>query len=126
MENMVLNRDVFLQIKDELYGQRDKYVEIVPGLKARIVQLTADAGFGLVALAQKDGADKDDKPSGKELGLNSYRWICACVLDVDGNSVFQMDDLKDLPFELVQRLARAVNEVNGLSAPDSVEEAEKN
>lgn len=121
----VLNREMFLQIREELSGQNEEFVEVMPGVKARIVQLTSDAGFALVALAQKDAEnDKDDEA--KTLGLNSYRWICACVVDEQGNPVFQMDDFATLPFELVQRLARAVNKVNGLAAPEGIEEAEKN
>lgn len=129
MDSAVLNRDIFLQIKGELVGKHDKYVEVMPGVKARVVQLTADAGFALISLAQKDLANEEQAGGEKKesgLGKNSYRWICASVLDMDGLPVFTMEDFKDLPFELVQRLTRVVNEVNGLSAPDAAENAEKN
>lgn len=120
----ILNRDVFLQIKEELAGRNEEFIEILPDVQARIVQLTSDAGFALVAKAQKDA--EEELGEAQAISLNSYRWICACVVDENGNPVFQMGDLATLPFELVQRLAAAVNKVNGLMTPQGTEEAEKN
>lgn len=118
----ILNRDIFLQIKDQLAGTREEFVEIIPDVKARVVQLTCDAGFALVSQAQQDSEDNEKDA----LGLSTRRWICACVLDENGDPVFKMDDFGALPFELVQRLARVVNQVNGLTTAEATEEAEKN
>lgn len=124
MDKEILNREIFLQIREELSGKQEKFVDIAPGIQARVVQLTSDAGFALIAMTQDEDKDSD---GGKNLGINSYRWICACVVDDAGNPVFEMDDFKTLPFELVQRLARVVNEVNGLAPTgDGMEDAEKN
>lgn len=122
MPDVVLSRDMFLEIREELSGIKDDYVEVIPGIKARVVQLTADAGFALVAMGQND----DDKKGADSFKESSFRWICACILDNNNNPVFTMEDLKSLPFELIQRLTRAVYKVNGLSSPQGVEEAEKN
>lgn len=120
MEREVLNRDMFLQIKEELSGKKEEFVEIVPGIEARVVQLTADAAFALLAMNQ----DEDDKKV--DISQNTYRWIAACVRDNFGNPVFEADDLKTLPFKVVQELMRVVNRINGMAGGDGTEEAEKN
>ena len=120
MEKEILNRDMFLQIKEELSGKKEEFVEIVPGIDARVVQLTADAAFALLAMGQADDDKKDD------ISQNTYRWIAACVRDNDGNPVFEVDDLKTLPFRVVQELMRVVNRINGMAGAEGAEEAEKN
>lgn len=122
MEKTTLTRDVFLQMREELSGKKDEYVDIAPGVQARVAQLTSDAGFALISMATDENADEKTR-----LRDNNYRWICACVLDENDNPVFTIEDLKTLPFEFTQRLARVVNRVNGLSdTGDSVDAAEKN
>lgn len=122
----VLNREMFMQIRDEISGQQESFVEIMPDVKARVVQLTAEAGYALIAMVQNEkGADGQDLDI-KDAGETTYKWVCACVVDEQGNQIFQPEDLKALPFELVQRLARVVNRVNGLSDFEGVKEAEKN
>lgn len=115
----ILNRDMFLQIQEELAGQKSELVEIAPGIEVQVVQLTAEAGFGLFNLADSDPADKRNE-------MGTFRWVAACCRGEDGVQVFSVDDLRQMPLEIVQKLAQAVNRVNGLANPDSIEEAEKN
>lgn len=120
MESVILTRDMFFEIKEELSGKKDEYVEIMQGVKARVVQLTADAAFALLAM------NKDDPDGKDEISANTYRWIAACVRDEENRPVFDVDDLKTLPFDIVQKLMRAINQLNGMAQGDGVEEAEKN
>lgn len=115
----ILNRDMFLQIQDELAGPKFELVEIAAGVEVQVVQLTAEAGFGLFNLAESDSPDERNK-------LGTLRWIAACCRGEDNVQVFSVDDLKRLPFDIVQRLAQAVNRVNGIANPESIEDAEKN
>lgn len=123
MEPVTLTRDMFLEIREELSGKKDDYVEIMPGIKARVVQLTADAAFALLAMNQGE-EDKEDKKD--DISANTYRWIAACVRDNENAPVFEVEDLKTMPFEVVQKLMRAINQINGLAGSGGSEEAEKN
>lgn len=114
----ILSRDVFQQIKEELSGSHSELVEIQPGLFVKVVQLTADAGFALLSLNEKD----DDGDKNK---LATYRWICASCVDDQNNTVFIPEDFKYIPFDMVQKLTKAVNKVNNIGI-DASEEAEKN
>lgn len=115
----ILNRDMFLEIKEELAGQKIELVEITPGVEVQVVQLTAEAGFGLYNLSEKDPQD-----SRNELG--TLRWVAACCRGEDGVQVFTVEDLKKMPMQIVQELAAAVNRVNNIANPEAIEDAEKN
>lgn len=115
----ILNRDMFEAIRQDLVDQNSELVEIMPNVQVRVAQLTARAGFELVNMSE--GETEEDKNR-----LSSYRWIAACCVDDDGKPVFTIEDVEGLPFELVQRLAKAVNKVNGIASSAGEEEAEKN
>lgn len=114
----ILSRDVFQQIKEELVGCNSELVEVQGGLYVKVVQLTADAGFALLALNDKD----DDADKNR---LATYRWICASCVDEQNNPIFKPEDFKYIPFDMVQKLTKAVNKVNHIGI-DATEEAEKN
>lgn len=92
-------------------------MDVLPGVQARVVQLTADAGFALTSMADREEVSAKDA---------TCRWIAACVVDEVGEPVFSISEVGKLPFALVQKLAKAVNEANGLSTALETDDAEKN
>ena len=115
----ILNRDMLKEIKDDLFERQFELVEIKPGIQVRIAQLSAEAGFAIVSMGDKDTPEKRNQE-----GI--LRWIAASCVDEDGKEVFKLDELKQMPFELVQKLAQAVNRINAISSPEAVEDARKN
>lgn len=116
----ILNKAMLDELQNEILGQKVELVEVKPGLCVKVVQLSAEAGFGLVNMAEKE------KTPERRNFMGTLRWIAASCVDDEGNEVFTLDYLKKMPFEFVQKLAQAVNKVNGIASSVAIEEAEKN
>lgn len=115
----ILNRDMFLRIQDELSGKKVEIVEIAPDIQVQVVQLTAEAALELFTMSENDSPEMRNQ-------LGTLRWVAACCRGEDGRQVFDIDDLRKMPLGIVQKLAAAVNKVNGLADPEAVAESEKN
>lgn len=117
----ILSRDMFLEIREELEGKKAELVEIAPGIEVRVVQITADAGYALSNMLEREASN-----DGRINTEDTFRWVAACCRGEDGEQVFTPEDLGKLPMRTVQDLVAAVNRVNDLANPVAIEDAEKN
>lgn len=116
----ILDRDLFLKVQNEALAPKSELVEIAPGYEVKVVQLTAEEGLDLYSTNGEEDQDKQGKTS-------TLKWVAACCKGENGSPIFTIEDVQNLPAQIVFKLAAAVNRVNELASGDNaIEEAEKN
>lgn len=110
----VITKDLFAQMKEELFGVESEYVELKNGYGVNVIQLTAE---GAVALASSQNNDTQNA---------IFAWTAACCVDDDLNPIFTKEDVAKLPHDIAGKLTSAVARLNGLLNVETSGEAEKN
>lgn len=109
---MILTKDVFQSIKNQLLPVQREYVDLNGEYGVYVIELTAAAA---IQMGENDGK------------VTPADWVAACCVDENGYPVFDKEDVLQMPVAVFNTLVEAALRLNGLSRSEElIEEAEKN